>query len=86
MAAADGELAVQNVEALILTVMHMQRRLAADADLKDAQGTAGGVPRRLQAGISCQAGASRNHIPSQEVSHGYMITPVPQRGHAPAGA
>ena len=55
-AAADGQLAVQEVEALIFAVMDMQRRPGADAGLKDAQGTARRVPRRLQARVARQAG------------------------------
>jgi hypothetical protein len=49
--------------------MHMQRRPGADAGLKDAQGAARRLPRRLQAGIVRQADASRNHIADQEVGH-----------------
>lgn len=77
--AADRQGAVQHVEALIVPVMHMQRRPGADAGLKDAQGAAGRLPRGLQAGIARQASASRNYIASQEVGHG-----IHDRARAPA--
>src|ERR1035441_1316716 len=48
-AAADGQVAAEHVEALIFPVMDMQRRPGCDGGLKDAQGSAGGMPRRFQA-------------------------------------
>jgi hypothetical protein len=53
--------------------MDMQRRPGCDGGLKDAQGSAGGMPRRFQARIAGYASAGRNDIASQEVGHGYMI-------------
>jgi hypothetical protein len=74
----DGKLAVQNVEALVLTVMHMQRRPGPDASLQDAQRPARHVPRGLQAGIAAQASASRNNVPGQEIGHDIHDHPVRQ--------
>jgi len=73
-AAADGEFAVEHVEALIFTVMDVQRRPGSDRGLEDAQGSARGVLRGLQARIAGHAGAGRKGIAGQEVGHGYMIT------------
>jgi hypothetical protein len=53
--AADRQRAVQHIKALIVPVMHMQRRPGADAGLKDAQSAARRLPRPLQAGIARQA-------------------------------
>ena len=79
-AAADGQLALQDVEALILAVMDMQGRPGPDAGLQDAQGPARRTLRRLQAWIACQVGATWNHIASPEVGHGSMITRMPAPG------
>jgi hypothetical protein len=73
-AAADGQFAAEYVEALIFPVMDMQRRPGFDGGLKDAQGSASGILRRLQARIARHAGARGNDIASQEVGHGYIIT------------
>ena len=56
-AAADRQFAGEHVEALIFLVMDMQRRPGFDGGLKDAEGSAGGMLRRLQARIACHAGA-----------------------------
>src|SRR5690348_6161041 len=53
--------------------MDVQRRPGPDRGLKDAQGSACGVLRCLQAGIAGHAGAGRDDIAVQEVGHGYMI-------------
>ena len=45
--AADGQCAVQHVEALIVPIVHMQRRAGIDAGFKDAQGTSRRLPRGL---------------------------------------
>ena len=68
-AAPDGQFAVEHVETLIFPVMNMQRRSGLDRGLKDAQGPAGGVLRRLQARIVRQPRARRNDITSQEIGH-----------------
>jgi hypothetical protein len=64
--------------------MDVQRRPGPDGGLKDAQGSAGGMLRRLQARIARHAGARGNNIASQEVGHGYIITPllVPRQAFA----
>ena len=72
-AAADGQFAVEHVEALIFTVMDVQRRPGPDRGLQDAQGSARGVLRGLQARIAGHAGAGRKGIAGQEFGHGYMI-------------
>jgi hypothetical protein len=76
-AAADGQFACEHVETLIFLVVDMQRRPGTDGGLKDAQGSTGGVVRRLQARFACHAGVRGNDIASQEVGHGYMIAPRP---------
>jgi hypothetical protein len=55
--------------------MDMQRRSGLDRGLKDAQGPARGVLRRLQARIVRQPRARRDDISSQEIGHGHMMTP-----------
>src|SRR4029077_9598114 len=80
-AAPDGQFAVEHVETLIFPVMNMQRRSVLDRGLKDAQGSARGVLRRLQARIVRQPRARRNDIASQEIGHAHMIPGGPgQRG------
>jgi hypothetical protein len=74
-AAPDGQFAVEHVETLIFPVMNMQRRSGLDRGLKDAQGSAGGVLRRLQARIVRQPSAGRDDIASQEIGHAHMMTP-----------
>ena len=74
-AAPNGQFAVEHVETLIFPVMNMQRRSGLDRGLKDAQGSARGVLRRLQARIVRQPRARRDDIASQEIGHGYMMTP-----------
>jgi hypothetical protein len=51
-AAADGQFAVEYVEALIFTVMDVQWRPRFDRGLEDAQDSARGVLRGLQARIA----------------------------------
>ena len=60
---------------LIVPVMDMKRRSGLDRGLKDAQGPACGVLRRLQARIVRQPRARRDDISSQEIGHGHMMTP-----------
>jgi hypothetical protein len=69
-----AQFAVEHVEALIFTVMDVQRRPGHDRGLEDAQGSARGVLRGLQARIACHANAGRKGIAGQEFGHGYMIT------------
>jgi hypothetical protein len=75
-AAADGQFAAEHIEALIFAVMDMQRRPGSDGGLEDAQGSASGMLRRLQARIARHADARGNDIASREVCHGYIITTV----------
>jgi hypothetical protein len=71
---SDGQFAVEHVEALVFTVMDVQRRPGFDHGLEDAQGSARGVPRGLHTRIVGHASTGREDIACQEVGHEYMIT------------
>lgn len=75
-AAADGQLAVQDVEALVFALMDMRWRPGLDAGLKDAQYSARRPARRLKPWTARQAGPSRDHIARQELSHGIRDQPA----------
>jgi len=72
-AAADGQFAVQDVEALIFAVVDMQRRPGADTGLKDTQSSACRMPRCLQARI-VREGSDQRSVAAQMSVHELRVS------------